>query len=297
MKKIIYILFMMSLFCLNIFAAQEWDQDPDSRTYRAYAGITVEDDNNNPLSGISVNLSLSMEFAEDGIVGPNNPTIWRNTGVNGTTNSSGYVFLECFITVPLNYVNGYKRVSTHISDEDIRILNNPVTETTTSFYLYPEYVGLKDSELAARFAPIIHYHNENPLFPMPIEAVYGYSNSTIENNPNGVNDFLPLPVSNHTPNDWKNYFNNTLLTKFNTGQFDKTVYYKIFEKEFNQYNENPVNYYIIQYWCYYPFNSNSNLHEGDWEHVAVMLDINYDPVGIILHRHNRLASYPWSSIY
>lgn len=297
MKRILYILLIMSLLFINIFAAEEWDQDPDMRTFRAAAGITVKDENNNPLSNISVNLSFNMEFAEDGIVGPNNPLIYRTTGINGTTNSSGYVFLECFITVANNYESNYKYVSTHINNSDYTVINDPDDETTSSFYLYPEYQVISDFQLASKFAPIMHFHENNPLFPMPIEAVYGDSNFILEDNLLGESGLAPLPVDLHTPENWKNYFDNTLLPKFELGEFEKTAYFKIFEQNFNQYNCDPITYLIIQYWFYYPFNTNANIHEGDWEHVSVMIDANLTPIGIILHRHYRLASYAWDDIY
>ncbi len=33
---------------------------------------------------------------------------------------------------------------------------------------------------------------------------------------------------------------------------------------------------VIQYWFFYPFNASANRHEGDWEHINVVLD-SQDP--------------------
>ncbi len=296
MKRILYILLIMILSFINIFAAQEWDQDPDSRTYRAVGYISVVNSNGIGKANMNGTFHFEMDFDTDGdgCIDPGDIIEYRNKTTSFTTDQNGNAFVELFITVPINWYNGSKRIYSQLDETNIYIINNPNDETTTSFDIFPVYEVNNAIELASQFAPIMHFHENNPLFPMPIEAVYGYSNPILEDNYLGL---APLPVSQHTPESWKNLFNNTLLPKFNSGEFDKTAYFKIFEQDFNQYNSGTTSYLVIQYWYYYPFNTNANIHEGDWEHVSVMIDVNYNPIGIVLHKHYNLVSYAWENIY
>ncbi len=36
---------------------------------------------------------------------------------------------------------------------------------------------------------------------------------------------------------------------------------------------NDIEKYVIQYWFFYPFNNFTNVHEGDWEHINVVLEV------------------------
>lgn len=150
--------------------------------------------------------------------------------------------------------------------------------------------GINDGyehQFAVRFAPILHYHCNNPLFPLAVNEIYGEEDFV--NNDNG---YVPLPIDEHSPNAWKNYFENNLVNR----GIVPTVYYNIITQELDV----GQNYTIIQYWFYYPFNDASNLHEGDWEHVAVItegIDPNVaNPVGAVYHHHYVLDRYSWESL-
>lgn len=156
-----------------------------------------------------------------------------------------------------------------------------------------------EPQLAERFAPIYKFHQNNPLFPMPVEAVYGYNNPIIINN---SSIYLPLPTSSgeHGDDDWSNLFNNVLKPSFNNGSYNETVYFRVFNTNFQNYGGASNTYYVIQYWCYYPYNDASNVHEGDWEHIDVILDDwnpGYaEPVGAVYYRHHTSKSYNWNQL-
>jgi len=78
--------------------------------------------------------------------------------------------------------------------------------------------GVEDYDeetLAEKFAPTLIYHEGNPLFPMAIDDIYtlqDFSNYTTH---------VPLPIENHSPEGWKNYFEETLEPQ----NLQPTVYY------------------------------------------------------------------------
>jgi len=41
-------------------------------------------------------------------------------------------------------------------------------------------------------------------------------------------------------------------------------------------------YYVIQYWFFYPFNYAANRHEGDWEHINVILNSQFPSMANIV---------------
>ncbi len=151
--------------------------------------------------------------------------------------------------------------------------------------------------LAKKFAPIYKFHQNNPLFPMPVEAVYGMNNATIVNN---SSDYLPLPIANHNDVGWNNFFTTILEPQFNNGTFSPTVYCHTFKTSFEEYGGSMTDYYVIQYWTYYPYDDAANVHEGDWEHIDVIVD-DWDPnfaqgVGAVYYHHRTSTGYSWSSI-
>lgn len=100
--------------------------------------------------------------------------------------------------------------------------------------------GVNDSyefPLAVKFSPILHYHDKNLLFPIAVDEIY---------NPGGLNNgsiYLPLPVSSHNPEGWKNYFESSLqsiqpyvsgkvLVKFHYNEVQLPL--KVSEAGFNQ---------------------------------------------------------------
>jgi len=139
-----------------------------------------------------------------------------------------------------------------------------------------------EPQLAGKFAPIVHYHEDNPLFPVNVTDIYS------EDYWNGQDQYKALPIASHSPMEWADYYNSTVQ------YLAPTLYYNIFTQTWKGYGGSNFTYYVLQYWFYYPFNDAGNLHEGDWEHVALVLD-NQDPslaqiVGAIFHQHYNLIS-------
>ena len=150
--------------------------------------------------------------------------------------------------------------------------------------------GIDDNlehDFAEMYAPILNYHQNNPLFPMPVDAIY--SETDFQNASNG---YVPLPINDHTPQGWQNYFVNTLLPQ----NITPTVYYNIITQTIDP----GIVYTVIQYWFYYPFNDASNIHEGDWEHIAVIVDglepNTSTPVGVVFHHHYILDRFSWQDL-
>ncbi len=85
-----------------------------------------------------------------------------------------------------------------------------------------------------------------------------------------------------TPTEWYNFYNQI------KDNYPHTIYPHLFQ------NGNET---VIQYWFFYPFNAFVNRHEGDWEHINVVLNsqnpsaANITRVEYFFH-HRVLERYP-----
>ncbi len=168
----------------------------------------------------------------------------------------------------------------------INIILSIIIFTSFSFSDDNNGNGIEDefeNQFASMYAPILHYHENNPLFPIPVHEIYNESDFQ------GNNGWIPLPISNHDPSSWRTYFEQVILPQ----NLEPTVYFNIITQTLGG-----DLYTLIQYWFYYPFNDASNIHEGDWEHIAILLDDVYPtsatPVGAIYQRHGVLDRYEWN---
>ena len=67
------------------------------------------------------------------------------------------------------------------------------------------------------------------------------------------------------PGDDKTSWNSTYTGSFKPGaNFNNTAYVNVFEK----YDDGQ---FVIQYYYFYPFNDFQNNHEGDWQHITVIV--------------------------
>lgn len=149
-----------------------------------------------------------------------------------------------------------------LKDNLLRTVSIYIISISCIFAVDTNQNGIDDNleqDFAEMYAPILNYHQNNPLFPMPVNAIY--SETDFQNASDG---YVPLPINDHTPQGWQNYFVNILLPQ----NITPTVYYNIITQSIDPGNV----YTVIQYWFYYPFNDASNIHEGDWEHIAVIVN-------------------------
>ena len=159
------------------------------------------------------------------------------------------------------------------------LVNNTLSQDNNGNGIEDNY----ESVFALMYGPILHYHENNPLFPTPVHEIYDESDF-VQND-----GWIPLPFDNHDPSSWQTYFEQVILPQ----NLQPTVYFNIITQTLG----NNL-FTLIQYWFYYPFNDASNIHEGDWEHIAVLLDgvnpASAIPVGALYQRHGVLDRYDWS---
>ena len=72
---------------------------------------------------------------------------------------------------------------------------------------------------------------------------------------------------------WRNYYYDNVERKIKNKFKDKIqIYVHPFIIELNnKYNGERDFEFVLQYWFFYPFNDGANDHEGDWEHINVVL--------------------------
>lgn len=307
MKNIQIVVFTLFLTFMSLNSLNGRPGGPGDGNYlQVQYWVTVTDPAGTLLSGIKINMIAFYSLYEyAGYWSYNSQQQTGYTGSDGRVKITMWIDITNY--VPNNYLFDYVRVS--IAEPEYTVLSS---QNTTSNY--PMAVGsfvvaadingnnvfdYFEVPLAQKFAPIYEFHQNNPLFPMPVEAVYGENNPTILNN-NDPNSYLPLPISNHNPSGWENYFLSVLKPKFDMGFYHPTVYFQIFKMNIQEYGGSSIPYYVIQYWVYYPYDDAANVHEGDFEHIDVIVT-DQDPnvaqgVGAVYYQHNTSKSHSWNQL-
>jgi len=175
--------------------------------------------------------------------------------------------------------------------------------TTTGNTLYPEFWVMKDLDqngvaddwelpLAEKFCPTLKLHHPTEwVAPEPVEIMnskmyyrtwnvrgrlisdsfefdtegHNYSDYTspMEKRINNqiviiIPHFEWAGLSGNDPDQWIPAYQD----ERNNNHFRNTIYAHFFWKDC---------YLVIQYWFFYPYNDGWNNHEGDWEHINVLV--------------------------
>lgn len=77
----------------------------------------------------------------------------------------------------------------------------------------------------------------------------------------------------HDEKTWKEEYENEFSQKLRLGyqDFVKTYVHPFINEVSGKPNSPPGYEFIIQYWFFYPYNDGGNNHEGDWEHINVVI--------------------------
>ena len=308
---------------MSLFGRPGWDQDPDNRTYRATASITVSNLSGDPVPNISGTFIFKMNFDTDGdgYVEEDDPTANRYKSESFTTDQQGNAFVELFITVPRDWYNGWKNIyvsgiSGQINGTNISIKESYDTHSNTYFNISPSFVVIPDgdkdnisddieSQLAEKFKPVIHRHpNDRMLNLENIESLL--PSGTLKGwNINGTcvyaESIPPLHYVEYNEEGWiyknsygwggdmpsrdlwKIDFNITKSTSYSGASIGNRPIYYHIFKH--------DNYYYVQYWYFFTMNDvrgdteNSTWHEGDWEHVGIKVNNSLPPVAVNFYQH------------
>ena len=330
-KKIIFIIILISM---SINAREAWNTDPDYRTYRATAYINVEDLSENGVPNISGSFHFNMIFE----ISPGNTEQKHQSG-SFTTDQDGLAFVELFITVPIEYPqSGSEHVTRQVYISGISgelyyglpyiIESSNNTSSHTSFSISPAYVlnysdddGIPDVleiQLAEKFKPVLHRHPHDRQQNLENIETLMYEISQTElkawnvaGDPVGPWDFPPIHHRNQY-NQWNSFGTGTIIPSYEMWQIDfnitkstsytgasvgnRPLYFHVFKNE---------NYYYVQYWYFFTMNDvrgdtkNDTWHEGDWEHVGIKLNDNFEPLHVNFYQHygghTKSASQCWWS--
>jgi len=213
--------------------------------------------------------------------------------------SSGNVILRLWRSDNLDekvilYCGGYNR-SSYIS-----IAYNE-TNATIDSDIDSDSDGIEDQkelELAETYKPHIFLDSNELTYPTTMKYALDYSELRNAEN----QKVLPAPLTinqllNFTSEDYKDFYLDNLEANVEFGHFaDAEKIEKHFNEKKDSYppttyvnvdkvNEEGNDYYIIQYWLYYPVNNWLNDHEGDWEMVQVVLDKDEKLYGLGYSQH------------
>jgi opacity protein-like surface antigen len=109
------------------------------------------------------------------------------------------------------------------------------------------------------------FHPEHPTYVLP---------SRIKRNPNGeFFKILYFDFPGHDEESWGQKYEAEVL-KWQNKQapgFAKTYVHMFISDEESKASSASGYEFIIQYWFFYPYNDGGNNHEGDWEHINVVI--------------------------
>jgi hypothetical protein len=138
--------------------------------------------------------------------------------------------------------------------------------------------------IEATYAPIYYFEGEETCYP--VDAQYHLDNSLEK----WIDEFLPETY----------FYDNTHGTIKDEGVINhyKSVMdaygYKVY---YRTYDDIATGSTVIQYWTFYAFNKGElNQHEGDWEMVQVVIDINGQPSWVAYSQHHSGQKASWSQV-
>ncbi len=93
-------------------------------------------------------------------------------------------------------------------------------------------------------------------------------------------------LTGNGPTDWENAYQSERTNNY----YAHTIYAHLFKYD--------AQTYVIQYWFFYPYNDGYNNHEGDWEHINVLVtsqdpaSANFIRVDYYLHHKVTIRNFP-----
>lgn len=137
--------------------------------------------------------------------------------------------------------------------------------------------GLLDAEedaLARRFAPIVILHPEDRYRPASIDWLLARAD-VFDEGPRAI-----LAGSAELPRGDSGRSLPAAVHRGSDDPADWTTYVHVYPRADGGIN--------LQYWFYYPYSDGPLFfdHDSDWEHVTIRLDLDRNPLGAYLARHD-----------
>jgi hypothetical protein len=157
-----------------------------------------------------------------------------------------------------------------------------------------------DSELAATYAPVLHFTSGEKFYPTTVDYIINNSVLMFRNSSDGSATPFGYPtkynLGNYSGPDW--FLNNTLgsfeaisadynSSRDNAG-YGYTAYVHIYNSSTSQ---------VIQYWLFYAYNNGPlNDHQGDIEVIEISLDNAGTPQTALYSQHGAGENAGWGDV-
>jgi hypothetical protein len=155
-----------------------------------------------------------------------------------------------------------------------------------------------NADLAAQYAPTLHFTRGEKFYPTTVDYVIG--SSTIKQRASSgtplIVDGSPTPATMGTFTQTDLYLDNSLSTldaiaSDYTNQISSlgyTAYVHVISEGSST---------VIQYWLFYAYNNGPlNEHQGDWEVIQVFLDASDNPTKLLLSQHGSGENAAWADV-
>jgi len=290
----------------------------------------VTDHQGNNAAGVDVWLQVITWYGDE-----IDPELYYSADF-ATTDSYGFAYLECL--VPPQYSDGLWLMTAYMQDPDYTLLSAQNTSTGTWATISPSFEVVYDPNqngiyenwempLAQKFCPTMvanaHVSTDKWLVPEPVEIITDsmFVKRFLNSSGDTVDDIFLLTTENwdysglETPMLWDDppggtveylviyhfewagltgngstAWENAYQSERNNNYYDHTVYAHLLKYD--------AQTYVIQYWFFYPYNDGQNNHEGDWEHINVLVT-SQDPafaslirVDFYFHHKVTIRHYP-----
>lgn len=154
----------------------------------------------------------------------------------------------------------------------------------------------KESQLASMYCPYLHFASGESFFPT--EVNYHIENSELylkSDDTSTLVDSSPTTTSISLYSSEDYFLNNTL------GSFEGIAQDYEQEKDNLRYTvyarvTQSAEYYIVQFWFFYAFNTGINQHQGDWEMVSIVLDSAETPLYAAYSQHFSGERAAWEDV-
>lgn len=146
--------------------------------------------------------------------------------------------------------------------------------------------------LLLQYSPVLYLHPDESYSLKDISSMLGESDLKHDGI---IDDSKPVDASSlegKTEDHYLDMQNAACGGPPTSSRFDDynlAVYGRIYHEE--------IDYTVLQYWFFYPYNKWLNRHEGDWEMIQVMLDRKTkQPLKVIYAQHDGKTPFDWDDV-
>ena len=161
-------------------------------------------------------------------------------------------------------------------------------------------ISLADNDLAARFAPVLHFTSGEKFYPTSVD--YIISSSVVKQRNQGsllptIIDPAPTPSTLGQYTSSSNLFLDNKLGSLDAISADyaskaKSTGYYAYVHILRSSSST-----VIEYWLFYAYNNGPmNDHQGDIEVIQVFLDSSGDPQQVLLSQHGSGENAAWGNV-